>query len=115
MAIELTPDQIQQIPDVYRDYLRVMKVVPDSRSQVLQIGGIPAHQVYNALGQKYAYSPEQVRALTQNLKSANLIEEDNLGFLKPTAKGENLIEDIFGTTKPQMTPVPSLPDFIQRA
>ena len=107
-----TPEQIEQIPAVYRDYMLILKQVPDTRSHVLQIGAIPSHHVFNALGPKYGYSPEEIRALTQNLKSANLIEEDQFGFVKPTTKGENLIEAIFGGSKYRPVSVPSLPDFI---
>ena len=71
-----TPGQIEQIPEVYRDFMLVLKPIPDSGHHVSQIDGIPLSKVFNALRLKYQYEPEQVRTLAENLKRAGFIEED---------------------------------------
>src|ERR1700704_1690883 len=101
-----TPEQIEQIPEVYRDFMLVLKPIPDSGQHVLRSNGIPLSKVFNALRLKYQYEPEQVRTLADNLKKAGFIEEDDLGFFKPTGRGEALIGAIVGV---QMS-VPALPD-----
>ena len=107
-----TTEQIEQIPEVYRDFMLVLKAIPDSRRAVVQISGIPLGKVFNALAPKYGYAPEHTRALADRLRKAGLIEEDRLGFLWPTGKGEALIEAIAATPEPEWEPIeiPELPN-----
>jgi hypothetical protein len=107
-----TPEQIEQIPEPYRDFMLVLKAIPDSRQAVTQISGIPLGKVFNALAPKYEYAPRHIRALADQLGRAGLIEEDRLGFVWPTNKGEALIEAIAGTPEPELDliEIPELPN-----
>ncbi|HTU93807.1 MAG TPA: hypothetical protein VMF69_27250 [Gemmataceae bacterium] len=108
-----TPEQLEQIPEVYRDFMVVLKPVLDSKApgRVLRINGIPFGMVYEALSNRYDYDIEQVRQLAHNLCREGWIEEDNLGFFTPTAKGEDLIRALSGSEDGVRKTVPPLPAF----
>ncbi|MEO6811783.1 MAG: hypothetical protein ABI353_21965 [Isosphaeraceae bacterium] len=102
-----TREQIEQIPEVYREFLLVLKPIPDSRGAVLEINGIPLGKVFNALAPKYGYTPSHVRALAVELQKNGLINPvDALGFVTPTPKGEDLIAAIAGAREPEPITIP---------
>lgn len=108
-----TTDKLQQIPEVYRDFMLVLKPVIDSRKPgtLLRITGIPFGMVFSALTTKYPYDSGQVREVADNLRRQGYIEADGLGFFTPTGKGEELIEAMAGTgggTDAQIPPLPNL-------
>src|SRR5690348_789 len=105
-----TREQIEKIPEVYRDFMMALKPVIDTRQSVMTIAAIPLGSVYNALLTRYDFGPQQVRQIADNLKRAGLIEEDRLSFLTPTGKGEALIEAIAGTEETITNGVPPFPD-----
>ncbi len=108
-----TLEQLEQIPEVYRDFLIVLKPILDSKAPgvVLRINGIPFGMIYNALSNKHGYDVEQVRQVAQNLRRAGWIDEDKLGFFTPTAQGEDLIRTLSGTGGAVGQRVPPLPVF----
>jgi hypothetical protein len=108
-----TPEQLEQIPEVYRDFMTVLKPVLDSKApgRVLKINGIHFGMLYEALSSRYDYDMEQVRQLAHNLRRDGWIEEDKLGFFTPTAKGEDLIRAISGSENGMRKTVPPLPSF----
>jgi hypothetical protein len=108
-----TLEQLDQIPEVYRDFLIVLKPVLDSKAPgiVLRINGIPFGMIYHALSNKHGYDVEQVRQVAQNLRRAGWIDEDQLGFFTPTATGEDLIRALSGTGSAVGQRVPPLPAF----
>lgn len=108
-----TPEQLEQIPQVYRDFMTVLKPVLDSKApeRVLKINGIHFNMIYEALSNWYDYDMEQVRQLAHNLRRDGWIEEDKLGFFKPTAKGEDLIRALSNSENGPRKTVPPLPAF----
>ncbi len=108
-----TPEQLEQIPEVYRDFMIVLKPILDSKApeRVLRINGVHFGMVYEALSNKYGYDVEQVREVARNLRRDGWIEEDNLGFFTPTAKGEDLIRALGGSENGVGKAVPPLPAF----
>src|SRR4051794_18467259 len=91
-----TAEQIEQIPEVYRDFMLVLKAIPDSRHSVLKISGIPLGRIYSALQMKYDYDFDRFRAIADTLRAQGFVEVDSLGFFKPTGEGEALIRAIAG-------------------
>jgi hypothetical protein len=89
-----TAEQIEQIPEVYRDFMLVLKSIPDSRDSVLKITGIPLGRIYGALQMKYDYDFDQIRAVADTLKERGFVEVDSFGFFKPSGEGEALIRAI---------------------
>ena len=108
-----TPEQLEQIPEVYRDFMTVLKPVLDSKApgRVLRINGIHFGMVYEALSNKYGYEIEQVRELAHNLRRDGWIEVDDLEFFTPTARGEELIRALSGSENGVGKSVPPLPTF----
>lgn len=106
-----TVEQLEQIPELYRDFLIVLKPVLDSKSpgKVLRINGIPFGMIYNALSTKHGLDVEQVRQAAQNLRQAEWIDEDKLGFFTPTAKGEDLIRALSASESQVVQRVPPMP------
>lgn len=105
-------EKLEKVPEVYRDFMQVLRAVPDSRGSALQITGIPLGKVFNALAPKYGYTPAHVRELAERLKKARLIEEDpKFGFVWPTPEGEEMIRAIAGSEEPAAVAVPELPEF----
>ena len=106
-----TVEQLEQISEVYRDFLTVLKPVLDSKAPgtILRITGIPFGMIYNVLSNKYGYDVERVRQLAHNIRAQGLIEEDSLGFFTPTAKGEDLIRALSGMGDAIEKRVPPLP------
>ncbi|MGH7172330.1 MAG: hypothetical protein ACRELF_06860 [Gemmataceae bacterium] len=108
-----TAEKLEQIPEVYRDFMIVLKPVLDSKApgRVLRINGIHFGMVYETLSNQHGYDVEQVREVAHNLRRQGWIEEDNLGFFTPTAKGEDLIAALSGAANGQGKTVPPLPTF----
>lgn len=106
-----TLEQLERIPEVYRDFMIVLKPVLDSKTpgRVLRINAIHFNTVYEALSNRYDYDVEQVRQVAHNLRRDGWIEEDNLGFFTPTAKGEDLIRALSGSANGVGKTVPPLP------
>jgi hypothetical protein len=108
-----TSDQLKQIPEVYRDFMIVLKPILDSKApgRILQITGIPFGMIYQALSNKHGYDSQQVRQLAHNLRVRGWIAEDDLGFFTPTAEGEDLIRALSGSENEVRKTVPPLPSF----
>jgi hypothetical protein len=106
-----TPEQLQQIPEVYRDFMIILKPVLDSKmpGRILRINAIHFSEVYEALSNRYGYDVEQACQVAHNLRRDGWIEEDNLGFFTPTAKGEDLIRALSGSENGVGKTVPPLP------
>lgn len=107
-----TQEQLEQLPQVYRDFLMVLKPVVDSRAPhaVLRITGIPFSRIYDALSNAYEYDADQVRGLADQLKQRELVTEDSLGFFAPTARGEALLLALTQQNGQAAQRVPSLPE-----
>jgi hypothetical protein len=106
-----TKEKLEQIPEVYRDFLMVLKPIVDSRKPgtILRTTGIPFGMIYGKLTERHEdYTPEKVRQLAENLRKQNYIIEDDLGFFQPAPKGEQVIEAIAGAET--MNSVPALPE-----
>lgn len=106
-----TSEKIRQLPEVYRDFMLILKPVVDSRKPgtVLRITGIPFGMLVDYLSAKHEYNTEKVRRLADNLRRDNYVVEDTLGFFQPTGKGESLILALSGTdAKDEVPPLPSL-------
>ncbi len=91
-----TKEQIDNVPEIYRDFMLALKPILDSRNEVFQISGIPLGRVYSGLSSKYAYGPRDVRQVADNLKEQGFIQEDQLGFLTLTGKGESFVKALVG-------------------
>ena len=108
-----TVERLEQIPEVYRDFMLVLKPVVDSKvpGVVLRINGIHFGTIYETLSSRHGYDMEQVRQLAHNLRAAGWINEDNLGFFTPTATGETVIRALGGAGSAVKLRVPPLPAF----
>lgn len=106
-----TAEQLQQIPEVYRDFMIILKPVLDSKApgRVLRINAIHFNEVYAYLSNRYDYDVEQIRLVAHNLRRDGWIEEDRLGFFTPTAKGEDLIRALSGLENGMGKTIPPLP------
>ena len=106
-----TPERLGQIPEVYRDFMTVLRPILETRDPraVLKIEGIPFGTIYSALTTRYDYDADQVRELADNLKRGGYIEEDQFGFFTPTSKGEDLIRAVTGgeVLTQQVPPLPA--------
>lgn len=119
--MNLTPETLAKLPVEYRDFLLVLREIPETRGNVLQVTALHIGDVYSRLLRRYAFSPRpapfqpaKVRALADKLKERGLIEEDDYNFLKPTPIGEGLIEALVGLEPPPQVTVPDLPDELFR-
>ena len=108
--MNITPEQVEQIPEIYRDFLLILKSIPDSRRSVMPINGLQLGEIFTTLRPKYHYEPSQIRSVADNLRNAGFLEENGLGFVKPTGRGEVLIEAIAETQEPVSKTVPDFPD-----
>ncbi|MHB1425462.1 MAG: hypothetical protein ACYC3I_20025 [Gemmataceae bacterium] len=108
-----TAEQLARIPEVYRDFMIVLKPVLDSKApgRVLRINGIHFGMVYEALSNKHGFDIDQVRELACNLHRDGWIDVDNLEFFTPTARGEELIRALSGSENGVGKTVPPLPTF----
>lgn len=108
-----TLDKLQSVPEVYRDFMLILKPIIDSRKPdvILRIGGIPFGKFYDALATRYGYTAQQVEAVAENLRRQGLVEKDDLGFFKPTGAGEVLILALSDTAEALDSPVPPFPTF----
>jgi len=106
-----TPQQLEEIPEVYRDFMVVLKPVVDSRAPgvLLKITGIPFRMFVNVLSSRHDYDAEQVWQVAQRLKQQGLVDVDRWGFYTPTGKGEALIQALAGSGEAAPRPVPPLP------
>jgi hypothetical protein len=107
-----TKEKLEQIPEVYRDFMMILKPVVDSQKPgtILRITGIPFNMIYGKLADRYSYNPDQVLQLAKNLNQQEYIIQDELGFYQPTGKGEQLIQALAGEKEISGDPVPALPD-----
>ena len=108
--MQWTMERIEQIPEIYRDFMLVLKAIPDSKNAALQITGLPLSKIFNALHMRWDYDPEQIRALADRLAAAHLVEVDHLGFVRPTAGGEQLI-GVLAHAEEEPVTVPDFPSF----
>jgi hypothetical protein len=106
-----TNDKIHQLPEIYRDFMLVLKPVIDSRkpNTILRITGIPFGQLAGILTWKHGYNTDQVRQVADNLRRGDYVTEDQLGFFQPTGKGEDLILAMTNEGQPSEDQVPPLP------
>lgn len=104
-----TREQIEQIPEVYRDFMVTLWPIIRSRQDVLRINGIPLGRVLTALSTRYDYNPEQIRKIADNLEAGGWVAEDKFGFFTPTAKGETLIKQLMNDQEVSAVEVPPLP------
>jgi len=106
-----TPEKLDTIPEVYRDFMMTLKPVLDSRDPrvVLRFTGIPFGQIYNGLTTRHDYEVEQVRELARNLEQAGFVQEDRLGFFTPTEAGEELIKAMAAEEEAGRARVPPFP------
>jgi hypothetical protein len=104
-----TKEQIAQIPDVYRDFLLRLKPVLDSRQAPVQIQAIPFSRIVGELGSRYAYSLGGFEKVEHVLEAEGYVTKDGLGFVRPTAKGEDLIQALAGVGDSAAEEVPPFP------
>ncbi len=113
-----TSDEIEKIPEVYRDFLLLLRQDDSAEARNWQpqsqtvVGWVSLASMFNALRLKYQYSPRQVRAVAENLKKAGLIEEKSDGYIRPTEKGHELagalLEDGLRRELASVPPFPTL-------
>jgi hypothetical protein len=108
--MNITSEQVEQIPEIYRDFMLILKSIPDSRQSVVPINGLLLGNIFTSLRPRHHYEPSQIRAIADNLKKAGFVEEDGNGFFKPTSRGETLIEAISETLEPVSETVPDFPN-----
>ncbi len=108
-----TPEKLQQIPEIYRDFMLTLKPVIDSRDHhvVLKINGIPFGMIFDFITSKHPLNVEQIHQLAHNLEVQDYIHRDELGFYTPTPKGEDLILALNGVDSEVASQVPPLPQF----
>lgn len=108
-----TPEQIEQIPDVYRDFLLALKPVVDSRQPeaVLKVTGIPYGRIFEYMRTRYGLEAHEIREVSDTLRKRDLVDEDKLGFLIPTGPGEQLIDALAEEREEAPSRVPPFPDF----
>jgi hypothetical protein len=106
-----TLEKLATIPEVYRDFMTVLKPVIDSRDPkaILKITGIPFSKFANALSFRHDYDAEQVWEVAQQLRQQGLVDGDAHGIYTPTAKGESLIQALEGAEDLAGHRVPTLP------
>ena len=106
-----THEQLVQIPEVYRDFMRTLWPITESRDPdaILKTTAMPVGRIYTQLREIYDYSQQQMRKITDNLKEGGWINEDSMGFITPTTKGEQLLKQIKDWHEPMMEQVPPLP------
>ena len=108
-----TNEKIRQLPEVYRDFMLILKPVIDSRKPgtMLRITGIPFGMFVDYLTAKHEYNAERVRRLADNLRRDDYVVEDKFGFFQPTGKGEGLILALAGSeSTDEVPPLPTLKD-----
>ena len=59
------PAQVEQIPEIYRDFMLILKSIPDTRHSVLQINGLQLGEIFTYLRRRHHYEPSQVRERLQ--------------------------------------------------
>lgn len=108
----LTRTQIEQIPEVYRDFLLALAPVVESKREgsVMQIAGVPFSHVFDFVVERHDYTLPQIRELAHNLRAKGYVTEDHFGFLSPTALGEDVIRALVPSVDEPVA-VPPLPDF----
>ena len=106
-----THEKISQVPEVYRDFMVILKPILDSKrpEAILRITGIPFGRIASLLGAKYDYDAQAVRLIADNLRREDFVTEDTLGFFQPTAKGESFIAAVAHEEEKNVKSVPSLP------
>jgi hypothetical protein len=103
-------EQLEQIPEVYKDFMLALKPMIDSRDQALHISGIPVGLVYSALARKYSeYDASQVKELLRNLRHQDFVDQDKFGFIVLRPKGEALIATLTQADQRKAKSVPPLP------
>ncbi len=110
-------EKVGQIPEVYRDFLLVLRTNPKWRNIGTPGSGTSLGRLFNALAPKYGYAREHIHAVAEELKmtSPPLIEGDESGFVSPTRDGLALIDAIAAIPEPEeeeeAVVVPEFPKF----
>jgi hypothetical protein len=107
-----TLEKLETIPEVYRDFMMILKPVVDSRAKdiVMKFTGIPFGMVYDKFAARHGYGTEQIRQVAKALQLRGLIHEDEWSVFTPTEEGEQFIRALAGTRRPVRERVPPLPD-----
>jgi hypothetical protein len=105
----LTADQVERIPEVYRDFMLTLKRIVDTRSKVLRIDGLQLGEILDYVDPTYRLGLAQVREVAENLKYDGWVEEDESGFFAPTPRGEELIAAIAARRGAIALRIPPLP------
>jgi hypothetical protein len=107
--------KIDRIPEVYRDFMLSLKPVVDCRRRPdeypIKVTGVHLGQIFNILRMRHQLNPEEIREIATTVRQKGLVEENKLGFIKPTAKGEGLIDALVEAEAPVASRVPPFPDF----
>jgi hypothetical protein len=108
-----TLEKLEQIPEVYRDFMWTLKPVLDSRdpNEILKTEGVSFGRIFGQLSDRYDYEVEQVRQVAQNLRQRGLVAVDRLGIYTPTPEGERLILALGEAGEEVGHRVPPLPEF----
>src|SRR5262245_17190218 len=104
-----TKSQLEQVPEVYRDFMTQLIPIIDSRQSPLRINGIPLARILDNLSTRYPYSSEGLRKVAHALQAQDLIRLDELGFVQPSAKGEDFINSLRGEPSLIEEEIPPLP------
>lgn len=102
-----TPDQIDRIPSVYKDFMLALREVVDSESRPIKVSGIPIGRIESAL--RALGHPYDATAVAEKLEEKQLVSHNDFGFYQPTSLGKKLIQGIVGTRVPES--IPPFPDF----
>jgi hypothetical protein len=108
-----TVEKLEQIPEVYRDFMRTLKPVIDTRAPeaVMKITGVPFGWIYEKFSDRHDYDMEQVEQVAQALIERGLVRKDKWGFVTPTERGEDLIRALADAGEAVGQRVPPLPEF----
>lgn len=107
-----TLEKLETIPEVYRDFMMILKPVIDTRAPeaVLKITGVHFRTLYEMLFMGYDYEVTAVRQIAQILRQRGLINEDERGVFTPTDEGARLIVALAREGERVRQRVPPLPE-----
>jgi hypothetical protein len=109
MTMTWTREQLEEIPEIYRDFMLTLKPILDTRDKVLKINAVHIGETVGRLGMWYQYDDDQYREVLKELEREGLLTIDRHGFMVPTQKGEQLIRALSACEPPLRDLVPPLP------
>jgi hypothetical protein len=104
-----TREQLEEIPEIYRDFMLTLKPILDTRDRVLKIHAVNLGETIGRLRMEYDYDSEQLLEVAQTLEREGFLTSDVRRFMVPTEKGERLIRALSACRQPLRDLIPPLP------